>query len=199
MRQFSKSVGIALFSLLLVGAGTADAHIVVFAFNLSGASEAPPNLSAGIGSGFVTLDLDEVKMQVEATFSNLGGTVTAAHIHAATSVPGVGTAGAATPSFVNFPIGATAGSYNQSFDLTVASSYDPAFIASSGGTVSTALNSLIFAMEEQRAYLNIHTTAFPGGEVRGFLTAVPEPSSVVPMMFFAAAAAFRRRRAVQIA
>jgi hypothetical protein len=28
-----------------------------------------------------------------------------------------------------------------------------------------------------KSYLNIHTTAFPGGEIRGFLTLVPEPGT----------------------
>ena len=36
----------------------------------------------------------------------------------------------------------------------------------------------IFAAEDQKAYLSIKTTAFPNGEISGFLTAVPEPSSV---------------------
>jgi hypothetical protein len=59
------------------------------------------------------------------------------------------------------------------------SSYNPAFITSSGGTVSDALNALIFALEDGKAYLNIHTTAFPSGEIRGFLTPVPEPGTLV--------------------
>ena len=29
------------------------------------------------------------------------------------------------------------------------------------------------------SYLNIHTNTFAGGEIRGFLTAVPEPSSMI--------------------
>ena len=32
-------------------------------------------------------------------------------------------------------------------------------------------------VESGKAYLNIHTAAFPGGEIRGFLTPAPEPSS----------------------
>jgi hypothetical protein len=31
-------------------------------------------------------------------------------------------------------------------------------------------------------YINIHTQQFPGGEIRGFLGAVPEPSTWVMML-----------------
>ena len=39
----------------------------------------------------------------------------------------------------------------------------------------TTLFNGLFAGTE---YLNIHTTAFPGGEIRGFLSPVPEPAGV---------------------
>ncbi|HEX5127959.1 MAG TPA: PEP-CTERM sorting domain-containing protein [Rhodocyclaceae bacterium] len=51
-----------------------------------------------------------------------------------------------------------------------------------GGSVSTAFNTLILGIEVGQSYLNIHTTAFPGGEIRGFLRPVPEPS-IYDMMF----------------
>ena len=119
-------------------------------------------------------------MKVDIVFSGLVGNVTSAHIHAATANPFTGTAIVATqlPSFPGFPTGVTSGSYTQTFDLTVASSYNPAFITASGGTISDALNALLFAAEDGKAYFNIHTDAFPSGEIRGFLTAVPEPSSM---------------------
>jgi hypothetical protein len=148
---------------------------------LSGPAEAPPNASPGIGTAQVTLDLDLVTMRVEVQFSGLVGTTTASHIHAPTALAGTGTAAVATqlPTFTGFPSGVTSGAYDQTFDLTLASSYNPSFITASGGTVSGALNALIFALEDGKAYLNVHTTAFPGGEIRGFLTPVPvpEPSS----------------------
>lgn len=71
----------------------------------------------------------------------------------------------------------TSGSYDHTFDLTLASSYNPAFITANGGTISGAANALIFALEQGRAYFNIHSNYYPGGEIRGFL-AVPEPATV---------------------
>jgi CHRD domain/PEP-CTERM motif len=45
-------------------------------------------------------------------------------------------------------------------------------------------------------YLNIHTTAFPGGEIRGFLSAVPDPSTWAMMLigFAGLGFAFRQSR-----
>jgi hypothetical protein len=47
------------------------------------------------------------------------------------------------------------------------------------------------AMDE--AYLNIHTTSFPGGEIRGFLSPVPEPSAWAMMFLGIAGIGFYRR------
>jgi hypothetical protein len=175
---------------------TARAHHTSYSVLLSGAAEAPPNASPAVGSATVTLDLDLITLRVEASFSGLLGNVTAAHLHGPTALAGSGTAGVMTmtPSFLNFPLGVTSGVYDQTFDLALASSYNPAFITSSGGTVSDGLNALIAAVENGKAYLNIHTTAFSGGEIRGFLVpVVPEPGSFV-LTLCGAAALLRRRR-----
>lgn len=72
----------------------------------------------------------------------------------------------------------TSGTYDHTFDLTLASSYNPAFITANGGSVAFAANAFIVALEDGKAYLNIHTSDFAGGEIRGFLAPVPEPTTI---------------------
>ena len=59
--------------------------------------------------------------------------------------------------------------------LINATSYNPAFITSAfnpSGTVAGADAALVSGIAAGKTYLNIHTTNFPGGEIRGFLTPV---------------------------
>lgn len=170
-------------ALLATSGITSNAAVIEYDAILSGPAESPANASPGTGLATVFLDTTLNTMQVNITFSGLVGTTTASHIHAATAVAGTGTAGVATqtPSFVGFPLGVTSGSYSSSvFDLTLASSWNAAFITANGGTTAGAEAALIAALASDKAYLNIHTSAFPGGEIRGFLTpsVVPEPSTL---------------------
>ena len=48
-------------------------------------------------------------------------------------------------------------------------SYNLAFVTAHGGTTASAAAALLAGLEAGQAYLNIHTTMFPGGEIRGFL------------------------------
>jgi len=155
------------------------AHEFFYEAQLTGPAESPPNGSPAIGSVMILLDLDLITLDIDASFSGLMGAVTGAHIHAPTTTPGSGIALAATPlpSFPGFPLGVSSGSYEQTLSLVPASSYNPAFITASGGMVSDALNALTFALADGKAYFDIETTAFPNGEIRGFLTAVPEPAA----------------------
>ena len=166
---------------VLVSGVPSFGHTVQYSIELSGPNESPPNASPGVGTGLVTVDLDLATMTLETTFSGLLGNVTASHIHCCTVDPGLLNAGVATPvpSFPDFPLGVTSGSYTKTFDLTLASSYNPAFVTAHGGTVSTALNDLLAGFDSGRAYLNIHTTLFQPGEIRGFLKMVPEPNTIL--------------------
>lgn len=190
------SRSLALAAAAVLAAGMAQAHEQVYFSLMDGPSEAPPNPSPGTGFAQVTIDFDLITMRVEATFQDLVGITSAAHIHAPTLVPGVGTAGVATmlPSFTGFPLGVSAGSMDTTFDMTLASSYNPAFITASGGTVGQAFNRLVLALDEGRAYFNIHTSAFAGGEIRGFPQLIPAPGAAA-LIGLGGLLATRRRRA----
>ena len=190
-----KSPAIVLFVFVAVFATTASADEVQYTTTLSGANENPANSSTGIGSARVTVDLDTVTMRVEATFSDLIGDVTAAHIHCCTAPPGNVGVATPTPTFPGFPAGVKSGAYDMTFDMSLDSSYNASFVAGNGGTVSDALNALVAGLDSGSAYLNIHTTNVGSGEIRGFLQAVPEPScGVLMLMGMACFAGFRRRR-----
>jgi hypothetical protein len=124
-------------------------------------------------------------MDVSASFSGLLGNVTASHIHVingpgdANQTDTNGPVATTVPSFPGFPLGVTAGTYFRSFDMTAASSYNPFFFNASGGTTANAEAALFSAIQQGRAYFNIHTNLFGGGEIRGFLTPVPEPATAV--------------------
>lgn len=182
---------------LLCAAGAAQSSIVVYNATLSGPNEG--NASPGVG--FASFAFDDVAntVQIDAWFSGLTAPTTASHVHCCTAVPGTGTAGVATqvPTFVLFPLGVTSGTYSHLFDLSAASTYNPAFVTANGGTPGSAEAVLLAGVVAGRAYLNIHTSAFPGGEIRGFLAPVPEPASWAMMIagFGLLGATLRRRRA----
>lgn len=183
----------AAIAAVVTVAGAAHAHQLTFTALLNGANEAPANGSPATGTATFVLDLDLVTLNMVIDFQGLTGNTTAAHIHGITATPGTGTAGVmtTTPYFTGFPIGVTSGHYETTLDLTQASSYNPAFVTANGG-LSGALNKLVQALEEGRAYLNIHTQTFGAGEIRGFL--VPTPGAAA-MLGLGGLVAMRRRRA----
>ena len=109
---------------------------------LDSKSEVPPNTSAGTGTADVDYDAASKKLTWKLTYSGLSGPATAAHFH--------GPAEAGKNAGVKVPI--------------------------PNATSSPAEGSAILTDEQAadltagKYYINVHTAANPGGEIRGQVT-----------------------------
>jgi hypothetical protein len=172
--------------ILPVSASYADTFVL--SANLTGANEIPATSppSMGTGQATVILDTTALTMEVKVSFSGLTSGTTAAHIHCCLASPLLNSnqpVATTTPTFPGFPSG-TSGTYDQTFSLLAASTYN-LFVPPSmgnpamgnpflGTTVATAEPVFVAALLANETYLNIHTSEFPTGEIRGIL-AVPGP------------------------
>jgi hypothetical protein len=186
---------IAAGVVALAAAVPVAAHEALYRATLTGTAEIPSNASPGTGIALITLDFDTLMMDVQVSFAGLLGTTTASHIHCCTTTPGANNVGVATvlPTFTGFPLGVTSGTYDHVFDMSLASSYNPAFVTAQG-SVSNAFSALVAGMETSNAYLNIHSSLFSGGEIRGLLAPIPEPETYALMLAGLAAMAGAARR-----
>jgi hypothetical protein len=139
---------------------------------LVGTNEVPPNTSAATGTITFTFDQSTSKSTWTETFSGLSAPATAAHIH---SPAPPGSNAAIQVPFTGVPA-ATSGSYSGS-TTTINTE-----------TAAQFANDLLTGM----AYANIHTSIFPGGEIRGQLSchtiaqSVPEFSGALGALTIAA-------------
>ena len=167
----------------------------LYTATLTGPSENPANGSTATGSVLVTVDNVLMTMRFEATFAGLvGGAATAAHIHCCGAAPANSGVAIGMPGFP----AATSGSYDHSFDVTDSTIYNATFLANvGGGTALGSFNALLAGLNAGTAYFNIHDGIYPGGEIRGFLHAIPEPQTyaLLALGLGAVTLVARRRRA----
>ncbi len=194
MKKVLNFLGLTVIVMVLFGVAKADQ--LAFTTTLTGGQEVPPTGSPGIGSALVTVDTLTNLMTVNVSFTGLLSPTVASHIHCCAPLGVNAMVATAVPTFPGFPLGVTTGTYLQTFDLTAAATYNPAFITAHGGTVAGAQAAFIAGLVGGQTYLNIHTSQFPGGEIRGQLQAVPEPATLLLFGTSIAGAAegLRRRR-----
>jgi hypothetical protein len=189
---------LCISAFVLAVAGACFGAPITYTGLLSGANENPATGSPGTGSAIVTYDSATHMLSVDVTFSGLEAGTTASHIHCCILPNGNAAVATTVPTFPDFPLGVTSGTYVHTLDLTLASSFNPAFVTSSGGTDAAAEAALAAGLADGMAYLNIHTTTFPNGEVRGFLVATPEPrSGMLVMVALSGLWVIRRKRVHQ--
>ena len=195
---------VALISSAIFGfACVANATPITFEAQLAGANESPPTGSPGTGLAIVTFDTTAHTLRLDVSFSGLTTPDTAAHIHCCTAAPFTGTTSVVThtPTFLGFPLGVTSGVMGATYDMTLdptnaASPWNQnlTFVNANGGVLGAEL-ALLAGVMAGEAYFNIHTTANPGGEIRGFLIGVPEPSTLALFgVGLVGLGALRRRR-----
>ena len=139
-------VVVALAALALA----APAGATLFVYNVSLDGPQAGIASPATGSAVLTLNDVANTLNVNMTYTGLLAPVTNAHIHCC-SVPGV-SSGVIIPFVPPMTTGATSGVFVNLFNLTP--------------TQVTQVKSGL-------AYINIHTSFAPGGEIRGQI--VPEP------------------------
>jgi hypothetical protein len=162
--------------------GPAAAATLIYDATLSGATEIPPTGSPGTGFATVTINTVADTMRVQESFSGLETAMstgtTASHIHCCAVQPANVGIATAVPTFPGFPLGVFSGTYDMTFDMTSAASYNPAFITLEGGTVTAAFAALLAGLNDGQAYINVHSSLFPTGEIRGILELTPLPGAL---------------------
>ena len=139
-------------------AGAASAQTFTLTAQLNGANETPAALNTGaFGSATVTVDMNARTVTYKVDVFNLPSGVTASHIH-------VGAAGTGGPVVVNFapPVPA---SNDFGFSGTVK---DTEFVLRPDQGIRSA-DDMFQAILGGNAYVNVHSSVNPAGEIRGQL------------------------------
>lgn len=128
---------------------------------LSGANEVPPVTSSGSGTFRATASANSLAYTLNA--SGTGSGITLAHIHS-------GAAGANGPVVANIYLGGGSGiaSLNQSGVITQADLVGP---------MAGDMAAFMTALRAGALYVNVHTVANPGGELRAQFPPPPGPPS----------------------
>jgi hypothetical protein len=158
-----KIYGLVMGGLVLCVGGAANAAVYHYVFPLDGAQGAV--VTPGYGTGDVTLDTTANTLAWNVTFADLLAPVTASHFHGP-AAPGVNAG-------VRVGISAISGLASP---MVGSAPITDAF--------ETEIISGLW-------YVNVHTTLYPGGEIRGQV--VPEPAALTLLALGAAAALHRRR------
>jgi len=136
-----KTILVAIGALTALAWGYAQAADVTFRGTLSGAAEVPPTTGTGSGTAAVNFDPTTKQITYNVTYTGLTGPAAAGHIHCG--------AAAGANAGVAVPFANAASPITGNATLTEAQALD---------------------LQAGKCYVNIHTAANKGGELRAQLT-----------------------------
>ena len=173
MKKLAFLVLIVLCFSVATVASDEDAN--TFKATLRGLGEAPPVATQGSGSFSATLSPDGTSLTYTVTYANLNAQVLFSHIHFGFTKevggvmvflcgPAAGAPGGPPAGFPNPPACPDTTSGTVSGTVTVANVVGPNI---QGITPGADFAKVVKAMREGAAYVNVHSTRSPGGEIRG--------------------------------
>lgn len=132
----------SIAAIAILATSAAFAQEMKMKADLTGAQQTPPVTTQGKGSAEVNFDPASKKLSWTVTYSGLTGPATAAHFHGPAEAGKNAGVAVPIPNQANSPVTGSA-------TLTDAQAAD---------------------LQAGRYYVNIHTAANPGGEIRGQVT-----------------------------
>jgi len=159
----------------VVRVAIASDDATTFKASLRGLGEAPPVATPATGSFTATLSSDGSTLSYTVTYKDLNAQVLFSHIHFGFTKevggvmlflcgPAAGAVGGPPAGFPNPPTCPDATSGSVSGTVTVANVVGP---NSQGITPAADFAKVVQAMSEGAAYVNVHSSRSPGGEIRG--------------------------------
>jgi hypothetical protein len=156
MKQITFACALAL--ALLLPAASASAQTVNMTAALTGGEENPGVLTGAVGTAELALDVTNREISVTLRLFNLPASTTAGHIHA-------GPKGLNGPVVIDFPIPA-----GRTGDITLAFRVGAGQFRPRPEIGIHSIEDMIQTISGGGAYINVHTSTFPGGEIRGQIT-----------------------------
>jgi CHRD domain-containing protein len=141
---------------------------------LSGLKEVPVISTTGFGSFTATISKDETEIQYQLTYEGMEGAVTQSHIHFG---PPNNTGGisvwfcsnlASPPTPAGVPACPQSATGNDVITGTITA--EDVVGPTGQGIEAGALGELIAAIRDGKTYVNVHSTKWPGGEIRSQIT-----------------------------
>jgi CHRD domain len=155
MRTLLSACALALAFLL--PASSASAQSVTMIATLTGGEENPAVLTGAVGTAEVAIDPGSRELTVSIRLFNVPTGTTAGHIHA-------GPRGVNGPVIIDFPIPT-----GRTGDLSLDFRVGPGQLRARPEVGINNMEDAIQTIVGGGAYVNIHSTANPGGEIRGQL------------------------------